>query len=251
MPKFSGAAATGIMNNGSGLLDREPLPPETADQVISFLSKLYSHSGTRRKTDVSYDALSTLVHNMVDQLTWGVPRVHRPVVRSGVPYIHVHVLNVAILVIEAGRLAGFGNRLFDLGLAALTHDLGMTQVPKQAIERPGPLTEAEWTLVKGHPEASLREMEEWPLVSAFSKIAILQHHERCDGSGYPVGKTCPDIHPYARLLAGADVLSALLMDRPYRRRMGVSEALAVLKGMAGKALDGEMIELLGRSLVVE
>lgn len=248
MPRFTAATALAA---GAGFLDREPLDPEFTDQVLDFLVKLYAEPGVRKKQVLTYDAVSTLAHELVDRLTFGVPRPHIGVHRDNAPYLALHTLNAAVFAVEAGRLAGHGHRLFDLGMASMVHDLGMLAVPKAVLESAEPLSEENLRLVQAHPEVSLKEIEPWSLVSAFTKIAILQHHERCDGSGYPAGKTDSEIHPFAKLMGVADVLSALLLNRPYRSRLSCSEAQAALRGMAGKGLDPAAVDFVSRSLLTD
>ena len=248
MPRFAAAA----LANGAGLSEQEePLSTDFTDQALEVLSQLYGEPGRRRRWDLTYDTFSILAHELVDRLTFGVPRPHTAVLREDAPYLALHTLNAAVFAVEAGRLAGYGNRLFDLGMASMLHDLGMLALPRDARESAGPLSEEHLRLVHLHPEASLKRIEGWSLVSAFTKIAILQHHERCDGSGYPAGKGEADIHPLAKLMGAADVLSALLLDRPYRARLEPSLATAALRGMAGKGLDPAATDFVGRSLLAD
>ncbi len=248
MPKFTSTAA---LASGPGFLDAEPLAPDFTDEILGFLTGLYTEPGTRRKTVLTYDAVSMLVHELVDRLTFGVPRPHISVNRDNVPYLALHTLNAAVFAIEAGRLAGYGNRLFDLGMASLIHDLGMLVVPREVRESASPLSPEDLRLVHAHPEVTLKEIENWSLISAFTKIAILQHHERCDGSGYPAGRTDAEIHPFAKLMGAADVLSAILLDRPYRSRLSATAALATLRGMAGRGLDPAAVDFVSRSVLTE
>jgi HD-GYP domain-containing protein (c-di-GMP phosphodiesterase class II) len=109
-------------------------------------------------------------------------------------------------------------------MAALIHDIGKIYVPAEILNKPGRLSEIEYNLIKTHPQLSydiLKAIEfPWPVARA-----ILQHHERINGSGYPEGLTATDIILEAKILAVADVVEAIYSNRPYRPARGIDKAL--------------------------
>jgi HD-GYP domain-containing protein (c-di-GMP phosphodiesterase class II) len=134
--------------------------------------------------------------------------------------------------VEAARLAG------------LFHDVGMhLVVSPDALGRAGPLQDAEWTLMRSHPEASVAATA--PFGDATVASAISDHHERLDGSGYPRGKRGDDLSVVARIVAVADAYDAMLHPRPHRPSVGREGALEALTadGRAG-ALDPEIVKVL-------
>lgn len=153
------------------------------------------------------------------------------------PYTAGHQKQVAQL---AGAIAGEMGLSADtvecIRTAAVLHDIGKIYVPAEILSRPGLLTIVEREFIKSHVQASadiLKTIEfPWPV----ARIA-LQHHERCDGSGYPYGIRKDDILPEARVLAVADVVEAMLHHRPYRPALGVNETLAEIMMHRGRAYD--------------
>jgi hypothetical protein len=134
--------------------------------------------------------------------------------------------------VEAARLAG------------LFHDLGMhLVVPPDALGRAGPLHEAEWTLMRSHPDASVAATA--PFGDAIVASAISDHHERLDGSGYPRGKRGDDVSVVARIVSVAGAYDAMMHTRPHRPSVGRDAALEALTsdGRAG-ALDAEVVKVL-------
>lgn len=108
----------------------------------------------------------------------------------------------------------FDDRLYQLGLGLLLHDIGKLAIPADVLNKPGPLNESEWELMKTHPRAGfelLRDSNVSPLV----KSVVLRHHERWNGSGYPDGRSGTEIHEMARIAAVADVYDAVTSERVY------------------------------------
>ncbi len=133
------------------------------------------------------------------------------------------------------------NRLSSLGLGLLLHDIGKLAVPAGILNKPGKLTPKEWEIMKTHPRAGvdLLDGSNWnPLV----KAVVLRHHERWDGSGYPDGKICEEIHQMARVAAVADVFDAVTSDRMYAKARPVNEGVRVIAEGAGTLFDREIVE---------
>jgi hypothetical protein len=132
------------------------------------------------------------------------------------PFLHGHARAVASLVEAAGRELGLANvQRESLERAALLHDIGRVAVPTSIWEKPGPLTELEWEQVRQHPYHTERILSRAPAFSDAARIAAL-HHERLDGGGYHRQLPASLQPMLGRVLAAADVLAALLTDRPHR-----------------------------------
>jgi HD-GYP domain-containing protein (c-di-GMP phosphodiesterase class II) len=127
----------------------------------------------------------------------------------------------------------------------LLHDIGKVAVPAEILSKPGKLSEVEFNLIKAHPQAGydiLKDIEfPWPIA-----LAVLQHHERMDGSGYPQGLTGPDIILEARILAVADVVEAIASHRPYRPALGIDMALDEIVRNQGTLYDPGVVDACAR-----
>ena len=132
-------------------------------------------------------------------------------------------------------------RIDAIRMAGAIHDLGKVSVPAEILSKPGPLTDAEFRLVKTHPQVGhdiLKNVEfPWPVAQI-----VLQHHERMDGSGYPAGLVGEEILLEARILAVADVVEAMASHRPYRPARGIDEALAEISQKRGALYDPEVVD---------
>jgi hypothetical protein len=134
-----------------------------------------------------------------------------------------------------------------LRYAATLHDVGKLGVPTRLLRKTGPLDEAEFEAVRLHPARGVEVVGEIAFLDeAYS--AILHHHERMDGSGYPKGLRGPQIPRFARIIAVADAFDAMTSTRSYRQARSVEEALAELRACAGKQLDPTIVEAIVSAL---
>ena len=131
-------------------------------------------------------------------------------------------------------------RVHRIRQAGVLHDVGKVCVPRAILEKPGPLDAAEWEIMRRHPELGAQMLDEPALDDIRSWV--LDHHERPDGRGYPAGKTLEEIPLGARILSVADAYEAMTSDRPYRRGMPESEAIAELLNCAGTHFDAGVVE---------
>lgn len=149
------------------------------------------------------------------------------------PYTDAHQRRVTALGVAVARKMGLSEHDIDaVRLAAGIHDIGKVGIPAEILSRPGPLSDAEYELVKGHPRVGhdiLSSIDfDWPLADI-----VRQHHERLDGSGYPAGLKDDEILPAAQVLAVVDVVEAMASHRPYRPALGMEAALAEVQSGRG------------------
>lgn len=159
-------------------------------------------------------------------------------------YTFSHSVNVCTFSMLIGRkILGEGRlELKHLGLGGLMHDVGKTMVDQEILTKTGPLTREEMDEMRRHPLFSYELISEHQLPEPVLE-AGLHHHERADGTGYPDGLLLAETHPYARIVAVADVYDAITSDRVYRK--GKPHVLA-LEEMSGdsKIFDREAFQAL-------
>lgn len=159
-------------------------------------------------------------------------------------YTFRHSLNVAVIAGVVGKWLLFDNaQLKDLVLAGLLHDIGKTRIPLRILNKPGKLTQKEMDVMKQHSRLGYELIIQEKEISTAVKQAILQHHERLDGSGYPKNLLKNDISQIASIIAVADTYDAMTSHRIYRNALTpflVMEEL--LQEMFGK-LDAEICML--------
>jgi putative nucleotidyltransferase with HDIG domain len=164
-------------------------------------------------------------------------------VRSADTYIFTHSVNVAMLSMIAGLFLKLKReQLKSLGIAALLHDIGRTKVPKKILYKPSPLSEEEFDAVKKHSQHGYKILKTCGQFDENVCLAVLQHHERLDGSGYPNGIKGDQIGVSARIIAIADVFDALLADRPFRKAFFPHQAIDIIINSHG-LFDSEILKV--------
>lgn len=158
------------------------------------------------------------------------------------PYTAGHQHRVADLAVAIAHELGLDeDRVYGLHLTGIVHDLGKIQIPAEILSKPGRLTEIEYAMIKQHPQSGYDILKgiqfPWPIAQA-----VLQHHERLDGSGYPNGLKDGDILLEAKILAVADVVEAMASHRPYRAGLGLETALAEIDKNKGVLYDPAVVE---------
>jgi len=131
-----------------------------------------------------------------------------------------------------------------MALAAMVHDIGKIGIPATILDKPGPLTKQEWTIIRRHPQIGYHMLIEAGGIYAHISQLVLAHHERWDGKGYPYGLAREAIPLGARVLAVVDAFDAMTEHRPYRPTMTIDEAKVELRRCAGSAFDPDVVEAL-------
>lgn len=170
------------------------------------------------------------------------------------PYTSGHQNRVANLAQAiAKELHWSEDEIGGLRMAATIHDIGKIAIPSEILTKPSKLSEFEEKLMQEHPERGYQLLKNiefpWPVAQI-----VRQHHERIDGSGYPMGLKGNEILPEAKLLAVADSIEAMSTNRPYRMALGLKAALREIKAQSGIKYDAEIVKaalklLKGKTLI--
>ncbi len=157
-----------------------------------------------------------------------------------------HLNRLRVYSVEIGKELGLSREELEaLRAAALLHDVGNLAVPEHIMNKPGRLSPEEFEKMKIHPQvgAEILEQVEFP----YPVVPIVRaHHERWDGSGYPLGLKGEEIPVGARILAAVDCLHAMASERPYKRAVPLSEAVEEVVKRAGREFDPRVVEVLRR-----
>lgn len=158
------------------------------------------------------------------------------------PYTASHQQRVTSLACAIATEMGLSEEKIDgIRMVGVIHDLGKIYVPAEILSKPGQLNEVEFKMIRSHAKVGydiLKKVEfPWPIAQV-----IAQHHERMDGSGYPLGLSGENILLEARVIGVADVLEAIASHRPYRPALGIDKALEEISQKKGTLYDPEVVD---------
>jgi len=223
-----------------GLVDRVPLTKEQQQFVENYQETVKSLSqafqSVRYLNTVPLEQMRELANDTVSKLVHSVGVMnHLQMVRRQDEYTFHHSVNVAVLCGVLGRWVGYqGQELQDLILAGLLHDVGKAKISLEVLNKPEKLLEEEMQLMQTHAALGYKLLRNIPDLPNEVMVGVLEHHERMDGSGYPLKLDGGRIHPYAKIIAVADVYDAMTSDRVYRSKV---TPFFVLEMMAQKMFD--------------
>jgi HD-GYP domain-containing protein (c-di-GMP phosphodiesterase class II) len=145
---------------------------------------------------------------------------------------YIHSVNVGVLAISLAKALFTKEDKHDmhaLGAGFFLHDIGKVHIDEAIINKPGKLTEEEMGIMRKHPGMGFKLLTETKQIGEESRLIVLQHHERHNGTGYPRRMRGEDIHVYGRICSIADVFDALVSKRPYKEQLKPFEALKIMK----------------------
>jgi len=158
------------------------------------------------------------------------------------PELGDHVRQVADLAVAVGRQLGMdAQQLDELHLAAELHDVGKIATPDAVLQKPGPLDDDEWRLMRQHTIIGERILNSVPALSPVARI-VRSSHEHWDGGGYPDALRGAEIPLGSRIVLVCDAFSAMTTTRPYRAAMSVEDAVRELVRCSGKQFDATVVD---------
>ena len=199
----------------------------------------------------SYKTVSPHLRGMIRNLLGSVVDIFSQLIieiRSKDPYTASHTLRVANIAYRMGGKLGLSRtHLFYLSVGAMLHDYGKTMVPTHILNKPEKLSFEEYEIIKMHPEYGASRLEKMRFPQEIVNV-VLYHHERGNGSGYPIGLKLSDIPFLAQIVAVADVFDALTTDRPYRKALSKEEALTYIVEQGENLAKKEVISAFSKCL---
>ena len=167
--------------------------------------------------------------------------IARDIVEERDPYTAGHQLRVSQIAVRIAQdLHMADGEIDDIRMASLIHDVGKVAVPTEILSKPGAVSPMEYELLKSHAEAGQRILTAAHMDEPIPEL-VYEHHERCDGSGYPRGLNAEQILRGAKVIAVADMVEAMSSHRPYRPALGMDAALEEIERGAGSRYDAEVV----------
>ena len=210
---------------------------DTVEVVKNAFAKL------RFFKEVPLETMKNLTATTIEPLIHSTGVInHMNLVRRQDDYTFHHSVNVAIICGTLGKWLGYtGQEWQDLILTGLLHDIGKTQIPLEILNKPGKLTAEEMDIMQQHTTRGYKLLRDKPNIPNGILHGILQHHERFDGSGYPLALPGEQIHKYAKIIAVADIYDAMTSDRVYHRKTSPFTVVEQMVEEMFKKLDPEIV----------
>lgn len=157
-------------------------------------------------------------------------------------YTFTHMVNVSILMMGQARALGIDGRLLrEFGLSALMHDIGKVRTPKEILNKPDKLTDAEFEIMRRHTVDGAEILRRTPEMPILAPVVAFEHHLRLDGSGYPFGAKRAALNLGTQLCSIADVYDAMRSQRAYQQAFPSDRILAVLEKNDGALFDQHLV----------
>jgi len=205
-----------------------------AVSILAEARDITERMKTEEKLVKSYENLQKTLNDAISTMV--------KIVELRDPYTAGHQQKVADLAAAIAREMELeDDRIDQLGMAALIHDIGKIYVPSDILSKPGKLTDIEFNLIKTHAQNGYDIVKGMDFQGIVAQ-AVLQHHERLDGSGYPNQLRGEDTLMEAKILAVADVIEAMASYRPYRPALGIDKALEEISRNRGKLYDPAVVD---------
>ena len=165
-------------------------------------------------------------------------------------YTFKHSVDVATMAMIVSRQYGFNDeQVQQIGVSGLLHDIGKSKIPTEVLNKAQKLTDEEFALIKKHSLLGYEILKDKPELSNAVKMGVLQHHEKINGSGYPMGVTEEQIHIFAKIIAVTDIYDALVTERPYKKAFTPRNAVEMIMAMTGE-LDLQVMQSFLESVIL-
>lgn len=194
--------------------------------------------------NIDVESVKVMVNKIIDELLNNNDiLVNLSEIKSVDDYTFEHSVNVCILSLITGIGLGYDiSKLRELGTGAMLHDIGKMCIPREILKKPSQLTVEEFEEIKKHTVYGYDILKKSGKVNLVSAFIAFGHHERYDGSGYPLQLKSDNIQQCARIVAVADVYDALTSDRVYRKKLKPNEVFEYITSLGAHHFDPKVIE---------
>ena len=198
-------------------------------RVSEGIQYLFSNTSSEAFTDTANHIANDLMKAISDN---DAIAIDISALKVSDEYTFTHSVDVATMAMVIAKKHGMSEKeIQEIGISGLLHDVGKSQIPNEILNKAGRLTEEEFALMKQHSLFGFKILKEKDSISQAISLGVLQHHEKINGQGYPLGLKADQISPYAKVLSVADVYDALVTERPYKKAFSQNDAIEIIMSM--------------------
>lgn len=209
---------------------------ELSDSVKTRVAEGIQYIYANAESDQLADATNNIATNLMDAINDNdAIAVDITALKTSDEYTFKHSVDVATMSMVLAKQQGLTQKqIYEIGVAGLLHDIGKTKIPLDILNKPSRLTDEEFAVMKQHPVFGYHMIKDKQNFSNEVCMAVLQHHEKMNSRGYPVGFPSDKITLYARTLTVADIYDALVTERPYKSAFSQRDAVEMIMSMTGE-----------------
>lgn len=205
------------------------LSDSVRERVAEGIQYIYNNTGSDRLADAT-DSIATDLMSAIESND--AVAIDISALKTSDEYTFKHSVDVATIAMILAKKQGLSKtEIYEIGVSGLLHDVGKTMVPNEILNKPGRLDDDEFAVMKQHSVFGYRMVKDNPEFNNAISLGVLQHHEKLNGKGYPLGFPANQISPYARILSVADIYDALVTERPYKKAYSQRDAVEMIMSM--------------------
>ncbi len=216
-------------------------------RVAEGIQYLYQDTNSENFTDATKSITDDLMKAISDN---DAIAVDISALKVSDEYTFKHSVDVATMSMIVAKQYGCSNEeVYEIGISGLLHDIGKSQIPNEVLNKAGKLTDEEFALMKQHSVLGYRVLQNKQDLSDNIKMGVLQHHEKVNGKGYPMGVNAGKINLFAKIISVADIYDALVTERPYKKPFSPRDAVEMIMSMT-EELDIEVMRCFLESVIL-
>ena len=205
------------------------LTDSVRERVATGIQYIYNNTDSPEMIDATNSIADDLMSAINDN---DAIAIDISALKTSDEYTFKHSVDVATIAMIVAKQQGLSPKeIREIGVAGLLHDVGKTKVPIEILNKPGKLSDEEFAIMKQHSVFSYRIIKDNPAFSPAVCLGVLQHHEKINGCGYPMGVKEDKLSPYAKILSVADIYDALVTERPYKAAYSQRDAVEMIMSM--------------------
>lgn len=212
-------------------------------RVAEGIQYLYNNTSSESFLDATNNITSDLMKAITDNKAIAVDI---SVLKVSDEYTFKHSVDVATMAMVVAKKHGLEQKeIYEIGISGLLHDVGKSKIPKEILNKPARLNDIEFEMMKQHTLFGYAILKDKPELSTSISMGVLQHHEKTNGKGYPLGILAEKINPYAKVLSVVDIYDALVTERPYKSAFTQRDAVEMMMSMTDELDISVMKSFLG------